>query len=123
MKTKLQLVAVLTAALTLSAWGQSVKQPEHPAGTTHPPVLNTAKLWRLNSKAMGLRQKANDTPEAKAATAAEQEVQAEQQVLAKACSDAGYVLGFEPVSGSAPTDQDLACVKPAPPPAEAKKGK
>ena len=90
------------------------------------PAINTSRVWRLNSKAQQLRMQLAETPAAKAVAAAEAEVNAEQEALAKQCTDAGFILSYDN-NPQSKRYQDLACVEkpkeqaPTPPPTTAKK--
>lgn len=89
-----------------------IATPNSPA-----PKLETSKIWRLNSKALQLRKQADETPAAKEAVAAEKDVSDEQSRLAKVCTDAGFVLGYQ-TDAKADNYQDLICIaKPPDPPA------
>ncbi len=130
---KLTLLAVLTATMI---FGQA--PAEKPAATVHeaklPTVsapttptsqsLNTSKLWRLATKANNLRMQANQTQQAKAADAADAELQAETEKITSVCSAAGLILGYDQDEKS-PTYQDVKCIAkpPAPPPVDAKPAK
>lgn len=122
---KLTILAAL-AAFSLSAQTVAspvVAKPDGSVGVSAAkpiPVLNTSKLWRLLSKSQEAHRVSNDTPQAKAAAAADVEVQAEQSKLAEACVASGYVLGFQQ-DQKADNAGDLICTKA--PPAEIKKDK
>lgn len=128
---KLLLLAALAATMI---FGQSAAVP---TGTIHDPKtptvgaptvagqsLNTSKLWRLATKANNLRMQANQTQQAKAADAADAELQAETDKLTASCAAAGLVLGYDQDEKSA-TFQDVKCVAkvPPPPPVDAKPAK
>jgi len=66
------------------------------------PTINTAKFWRLVAKAQALRRMADETPQAKAAKDAEEELQKEQASLASACGPE-FILGYN-------QEQDVVCL-------------
>jgi hypothetical protein len=120
LKLKLTLLAALAALSLLAADTpkQESKKADAPA-----PVIHTAKLWRLVAAAQSARAQANQTPQAKAADAADLEVQKEQERLAGICG-ADFVLGMQE-DAKAENAGDVICKKrPAPqkvdPPASAK---
>ena len=119
---KLTITAVLAFA-TVPLFSQTNSQvaakpatPEIKTSVAAPVVLDTAKIWRLNSKALALRKQADETPQARAATAAEADVQAEYQALAQQCSSAGLTLATE-TDPASPRKDDLVC-KAQPPAAK-----
>src|SRR5882672_2812966 len=116
------LLALSCVILMAQATAPTAKVTTPPATETNkptekPPEINTAKLWRLASQSQALRQQANDTPQAKAATAAEEKVREEQNNLLVVCGPK-YQLGYDKDPNS-PKYQDLICVDRDPPPAAA----
>jgi hypothetical protein len=114
------LLALFVCAGFCFAADQAPKPADTPAKVEAKtaPTLSTSALWRLNSKALSLRHAADATAEAKAASAAEAEVQAEYQKLSGVCQAAGFVLG---TLTEGPAKDDVGCLpKPEPKPDTAK---
>lgn len=80
-----------------------------------PPQISTAKFWRLVAQAQQARQQANATPQAKAADAADVEVQKEQERLSGACGP-NHILGYQQDT-KAENSGDIICVAKPPMPA------
>lgn len=124
MKTKLTILAAMAAFSlfgqepnSVPAKGASVK----PTFTEKAPELpSTAKLWRLVARAQALQIQAEATDAAKAAKAAQEEVQAEQAKLSATCGQS-FQLGYQS-DAKAENAGDLVCVaKPKEQSAEVKK--
>lgn len=109
---------LLLFALSAVAFSQDAKvaAPHTPVQATAP-TLNTSKYWRLVAQFQSAKQASDQTPQAKAAVAADSVVQAEIQELAKVCGD-GFGLALDEDKDSK-TFQDIICRK-SPPPAEKK---
>ncbi len=117
---RLIVLAALAASLVYGQDKSVTAKPEpSKAGAAPAPKLETAKLWRLLSRAQTLRVQLNQSPQGKEADAADAEVQKAQQELNAQCSAVGMVLGFEQDAAS-PNFQDLKCVAAPPPQAPPK---
>lgn len=93
--------------LTLAAFG----------GDKPLPTLSTSRYWRLVAQAQAAKAVADQTPQAKAAQAADAAVQAEIQEMQKVCGG-DNLLALDDDAKS-PTYQDVIC-KAKPTPAEKK---
>jgi hypothetical protein len=113
MRVKVMILAA-AAALSLSAADATPPKADVPA-----PSISTAKFWRLVAQAQQARQQANATPQAKAADAADLEVQKEQERLSGLCG-ASHILGYQQ-DAKAENAGDIICVKKPDPPASKEK--
>jgi len=114
MRLKLTIIAAMAAFSVLAA---DLPKPA-PKAADPAPQIATAKFWRLVAAAQQARNQANQTPQAKAADAADLEVQREQEALSQKCG-ANHILGYQQ-DAKAENAGDIICVLKPPPAAEAK---
>lgn len=109
----------IAALVATASFGQNVSQQNgqssvnavvSPVTSPTPPVapvLNTSKIWRLALEAQSAHDALNQTPQGKAAQAADQAVQEEQAKLSAVCGKAFQLqLDSDPKSS---TFKDLIC--------------
>lgn len=117
---QLFLMIVIGVAAFAQAPKVDAKVPEPSKMTPAPPSLNTSKYWRLVVQAQAARTQANETPQAKAADAAQALVATEVSELAKVCGE-GMVLTLDQDKNSKTADDVICIVKPAEPKPSEKK--